>query len=194
MTNAFDFNTLPDLTRDRLQSELERFVKQMPSVVPSDRDQWIIRTSELNPNAKSHPIVDEVASWAGKGSVFLYYIRVLGPPNFDDIAKYYPGAKDKGKDERAYARVNNQHQRSSYFYVGSSKNITQRLKDHLGYCSKKTYSLQLVHWTPSLPLKLEFICAKYPKSASPESLKVYQALEDTLWERLKPMFGRQGKR
>jgi hypothetical protein len=191
MTNAFDFNTLPDLTRVRLQSDLERFVKQVTGVVPSDTYQWIIYTSELDPDAKSHPIVDEIASWAGKGSVFLYYIRVLGTPNFDDIESVYFDAKGKEKDKRSYARLNKHNQTSAYFYVGSSKDITKRLKDHLGYCSPKTYSLQLAHWARGLALELEFVCAKYTESTPRE---VYQALEDTLWNQRKPMFGREGKR
>ena len=186
MTDAPDFNELPDLTRVRLQSDLERFVKQVAGIVPRDRYKWIIHTSELDPNAKSHPVVDEVASWAGKRSVFLYYIRLQSTTDLNEIKKYYSAAKKK--NGRNYARLN---EPSGYFYVGSSKNIRQRLRDHLGYCSEKTYSLQLAHWARRLELELEFVCAKYPESETPEA---YQALEDTLWERSKPMFGREGKR
>lgn len=186
MTDSPDFNKLPDLTRDRLQSDLERFVRQVARVVPYDRYERIIYTSELDPNAKSHPIVDEVASWAGKRSVFLYYIRLQGTTDLNKIKKDYSVAKKK--NGRNYARLN---EPSAYFYVGSSKNIRQRLKDHLGYCSEKTYSLHLAYWARSLSLELEFVCAKYNEPAPRE---IYQALEDTLWEWLKPMFGRQGKR
>jgi len=47
--------------------------------------------------------------------------------------------------------------------------------------------------TGQFPLNLElgFTCAKYPVDVSEE---VLQALEDTLWDQLKPMFGRKGRR
>jgi hypothetical protein len=42
-----------------------------------------------------------------------------------------------------------------------------------------------------LDLELKFICAKYGGLATPD---VYQALEDTLWDQLQPIFGRKGRR
>jgi hypothetical protein len=66
-----------------------------------------------------------------------------------------------------------------------------RLKEHLGYGAKATFSLQLAHWTTGLDLELKFICARYRNSAQPD---VFQALEDTLWDLLQPMFGRKGRR
>ena len=43
----------------------------------------------------------------------------------------------------------------------------------------------------SIDLEIKFECAKYPPGTSKIALQV---LEDTLWEELLPMFGRQGVR
>ena len=53
----------------------------------------------------------------------------------------------------------------------------------------ETYGLHLAYWANQLPLELEFECAKYQAGLDPQ---VYQALEDTLWDEMSPMFGRKG--
>ena len=88
----------------------------------------------------------------------------------------------------AYPRLNAQ---ATCFYVGSSQSVAKRLKEHLGFGAGKTYALQLVHWARPLSLELDFVCAKYAENTPIEAI---QALEDTLWETSKPMFGRQGRK
>ena len=73
----------------------------------------------------------------------------------------------------------------------SSYNLLKRLKEHLGYGAKDTYALQLAHWAREMNLDIEVVCAEYPEGIGQEIL---QTLEDTLWETLKPMFGRKGQR
>jgi hypothetical protein len=62
---------------------------------------------------------------------------------------------------------------------------------HLGFSASATYALQLVHWARPLLLELDFVCARYAENTP---FEVVQALEDTLWETRKPMFGRQGRK
>ena len=48
-------------------------------------------------------------------------------------------------------------------YCGSvQKNLNKRLKQHLGYGSIQTYSLQLKYWLPEFPLGLEFYYMQFP--------------------------------
>jgi hypothetical protein len=96
-------------------------------------------------------------------------------------------AKARKTRWRAYPHLNAQR---TCLYVGSSRSLATRLRDHLGFGPKGTYALQLLHWAPPLSLQLEFVCARYAEDTPTE---VIAALEDTLWEARRPMFGRKGR-
>jgi hypothetical protein len=189
------FDTLPTITKQNLHKLAEEVI----GVVPDEQRSWIIRTSELHPDSRATEIVDEVCDWAGRGSKFLYYLQVIGQPDLIAIRKAYSDSRERDRGKRAYARLRKRspssppiaEKLSSYFYVGSSSNISSRLNDHLGYGGYTTFALQLAHWAVGLDLELKFICAKYGGLATPD---VYQALEDTLWDLMQPMFGRKGRR
>ena len=186
-------HTLPVLTRQNLQKIADAVV----GIVPDEQESWIIRTSELRPESGPPEIVDKVRRWADRGAKFLYYLQVIGQPDFDAIRKAYSDSRNRDKGKRAYARFIKRplppatEKPSTCLYVGSSSNISLRLKEHLGFGASSTFSLQLAHWARGLHLELQFICAKYGGLATPD---VYQALEDTLWDLAQPMFGRKGRR
>jgi hypothetical protein len=119
----------------------------------------------------------------------LYYIECR-PTNIDlvKVERTFAKAKAHSSNDRHYPRLN---QPGTCFYVGSSQSVTTRFKEHLGFGAKSTYALQLIHWARPLSLELTFVCAKY---AEDTPIEVVQALEDTLWETRRPMFGRQGRR
>jgi hypothetical protein len=189
------FDALPNLVRQHLQDLADSVV----GVVSEEQNSWIIHTSELGAKSNIPGVVEEVRRWAGKGSKFLYYLQLLGQPDLDAIRKAYSSSRKRDKGTRAYARLiknqpfspNRGEEPLTCFYVGSSSNVSLRLKEHLGYGAKATFSLQLAHWTEGLDLELKFICAKYRGF---ERSEVYQALEDTLWDQLTPIFGRRGGR
>jgi hypothetical protein len=186
------FDTLPALTRKNLHNLADKVAE----VVPVEQKSWLIQTSEISLELK---ILNEVQQWAGKGSKFLYYLQLIGQADLDAIRKAYSSSRYRDRGTRAYARLIKSKPSITLtpeklppcLYVGSSSNIYQRLKEHLGYGAKTTFSLQLAHWTQRLDLELNFTCAKYINSPQPE---VFQALEDTLWGQLHPMFGRRGGR
>ncbi len=140
----------------------------------------------LNPEAKSHAVVADVSAWEGNGRAFLYYFTVTNEVDLSDLERVY--IERNAKSERAFARLMRQ---SKCLYVGGSQNISQRLKEHLGYGAKGTYAMQLAYWARELNLDLAFTCARYHDDVGEENL---QALEDTLWDELCPMLGRRGKR
>jgi hypothetical protein len=180
-----DFSTLPV----KAQTRLAQISESVSDVVPKETKSWIIQTYFLVEDGQKPAIINEVKEWFEKNCLYLYTFQItsknVAPPA---VFSVYSDAKKSKKGARAYARLNKE---SEWLYVGSSKIIYQRLKEHLGFGSKQTYALHLMHWARSLDLEIKFECAKYPPGTSKIAL---QALEDTLWEELLPMFGRQGVR
>jgi hypothetical protein len=178
------FRSLPEDARRRLTGLANR----VRSMVPVDTGSLLIQTSKLDPEVEQNELLDNLSSQTSKGPIYLYYFHAVN--NFDLAAmeRAFKHKKAEEKNERRYPRFN---RRSEFLYVGSSSYISLRFKEHLGYASGKTYSIQLAHWAYGLNLELEFVYAKYPSGLSRD---VIQAIEDTLWDTLLPMFGRRGPR
>ena len=182
MMVPIDFNSLPIKAR----ADLLRLSELVAGIVPVETNAWKFATNQLQPGSELPAIVFDVAQWAAKGNIYLYVIRLVTEDvDLSAVEDTFLAAKAK-KDGRAYPRLNGQ---SRCFYVGSSRYMRQRLKDHLGYGAIGTYGLHLAHWANHFPLELEFMCGKIQAGYDP---KVYQLLEDALWDELLPMFGRKG--
>ncbi len=182
MMETIDFNGLTIKTQDNLIW----LSTQVSGIVPIETNTWIFVTNTIQPGIGTLSIINDVSQWVGKGNITLYIIRLVSEQiNLSAIEEAFKTAKAK-KDGRAFPRFNGP---SRCFYVGSSRNLHQRLKDHLGYGAKSTFGLHLACWASHFPLELEFKCAKYQGG---RDSRVYQALEDTLWDELSPMFGRRG--
>jgi len=178
------FKALPEHTREHLL----QLAARVTDVVPIEIGSFRISTRKLNSNIEQKTLLDEVAARTHKNYLYLYYVQVMNNPDLAEVKRSFSNAKEREKKRRAYPRFNRQ---SAFFYVGSSSNISQRFKEHLGYGSEKTYSIRLAHWAGSLNLELDFVYARYRESIAPD---VIQVIEDTLWDTLSPMFGRKGKR
>lgn len=120
--------------------------------------------------------------------VAIYVFECINSDNNTRQASWdaYLAAKNAGG--RAYARSN---ALSNVLYVGSSRSMPKRFSEHLGHGNKNTYAMHLIHWAKGLNLEIEFTCALYAASTNN---KVIQAMEDCLWESLKPMLGRKGSK
>ena len=84
-------------------------------------------------------------------------------------------------------------------YVGSSKDIKQRLKEHLFLCKQNTYAMHLKEWFDNKTHITIYIWdfKKFFENKNvneEESLEHLQNIEDLLWNHYKPLFGRQGKK
>jgi len=121
---------------------------------------------------------------------YKYIYTFSLPDNFatDNVYNRYKDAKENKKSERAYARLNT---KSSCLYVGSSKGLISRIKQHLGFGPKGTYAMQLCYWCETLNLDITLNIYAF---ANRVSIKAFQAFEDGAWNLLRPMFGRQGKK
>lgn len=179
-----NFSALPEQT----QSALASLSVAVGGVLPVNVRAWQVDVSALPTVPDSVDLIQQVSVWASKSKACLYSFENQSR-DIDLVAveRAFTDAKAFVANDRAYPRLNLQ---SSCFYVGSSQALAKRFKEHLGFGAGKTYALQLIHWARPLGLKLEFVCAKYPDGTAPE---VIHALEDTLWQTRKPMFGRQGR-
>jgi len=185
-----DFSILPM----KAQTRLAQISDVVSGVVPIETRLWKIQTQFLAEGGQEPGIVSEVKEWFEKRCLYLYTFQIASE-NIDPsiLVSAYSHAKETKKGSRAYARLNpaSANQASTCMYVGSSEKIHQRLKDHLGFGAKEIFAIHLAYWASSIGIELNFECAKYPTGTSKIAL---QALEDTLWEELLPIFGRQGAR
>lgn len=180
-----DFSSLPAKT----QAHLARVSQAVAGASPRETKKWKVETKTLIEGGEQPPVIAEVKKWSENGCLYLYTFNIVSDIiDSSIIMEAYSAAKASKKGNRAYARLNRP---SKCMYVGSSKKINQRLKEHLGFGAKGTYALQLAYWANQLPLEFELECAKYSPGIAAE---VIQALEDTLWFEQHPMFGRQGAR
>jgi len=124
-----------------------------------------------------------------RGSPYIYYLTVIDNTCLSDLRNAFSEARN-GDSGRAYARLN--HHESSCLYVGSSSDLLKRIKEHFGYGAKATFALHLAWWAENFSdstLTLAF--SEFDPNTDAEAL---QALEDTLWSEMKPMFGRRGSK
>jgi len=163
--------------------------KAVAGVLPVEIKRWKLQPRNLIANGTEPEVINDLRQWSKKGCVYLYALTITsGVADSSDLIGAYTTARTSEKGTRAYARLNKP---SKCIYVGSSEKVHQRLKEHLGFGAKGTYSLHLACWTNPFDLEIEFVCARYPVGTEQKAL---QALEDALWSELSPMFGRQGLR
>lgn len=138
--------------------------------------------------AAATPLLDEIKRRCGTDPT-LYVIR-LGEADaervsLDQVQDRFAGAKDRGRG-LAFAKLNLVDP-SPVLYVGSSLRLSARTKQHLGFGPADTYALRLNRWLPKCSLDL--VVAAFDRNASRDAVLF---LEETLWQDLKPMFGRPG--
>lgn len=87
------------------------------------------------------------------------------------------------------SRDNEEHPASNSLYVGTSKNMYDRFRTHLGRGEgKTTWALYLSAW--AIPLAAEFVVEYYEFS---ETLaEDVELIEGVLWDSLRPLFGKKG--
>jgi hypothetical protein len=183
--NDSTFSALPAQT----QTALAAISAAVEGVLPAEVRSWSIDATDLPSEAAVSSLLQEVSEWISVSRACLYYFECRSTDT--DLAKVeraFVKVKARKGHKRAYPRLNAQ---GTCFYVGSSQSLAKRLRDHLGFGPSGTYALQLAHWAPPLALQLDFVCARYPDDTPRE---VIQALEDTLWETRRPMFGRKGRK
>lgn len=120
---------------------------------------------------------------------YVYVLRIEYPSEglqrqlVDQLQKARHQAND-------YCRVNVDHMHTDTLYVGRSKKLRTRLRQHLGAESRGIYSMHLQRWATGNDATVGISYMKFERM---EDLFV-QAIEDGLWASLRPLFGRKGER
>ena len=124
----------------------------------------------------------------------IYIIRTNEKITYEIALNGYKSIKSKGFGP---FRVNDEKKDNHFdywktqfgeqcLYVGSSKDIRKRLKEHLGLIGKTTFSLHLSEW-----YKNKVITVELYEVSNEEEMHLY---EDLLWDEYKPLLGKQGRR
>ena len=144
-----------------------------------------ILDAELNPPE----LVSEISTWEMvQKSIFVYSFSVAQNADLKIILNRITDAKKENLAQRAYPRINSP---SRYLYVGSSREIAKRIKEHLGFGYQNTYAMNLAFWCKGLDLDISILLMRFNFAIKKE---VVQAFEDGLWDHLKSLLGRQGVR
>lgn len=177
------FNDLQIRAKERLTALAER----VSQVNPKDefKIEFPIRQILDNPEA----LVLDLKKSIKRGTPYIYCLTVADNTCLSNLRNAFSEARD-GDSGRAYARLN-VHE-SSCLYVGSSSNMLKRIKEHFGYGAKATFALHLAWWAEDYTdINLTLAFSEFETTTDAETL---QALEDTLWSEMKPMFGRRGSK
>jgi len=138
-------------------------------------------------------LIDRARIWrGGSGKSTIYVFNYSDPVPQGLINTLRNSANDSlasvGR-ARAFPKCN-ARVKECCLYVGHSYKIESRLRDHLGFGTAGTSSLQLSHWDGHPHNKLNFTAYRL---STPDEL-LAQLLEEYLWDELRPLLGkRSGK-
>ncbi|WP_242077110.1 hypothetical protein [Brevundimonas diminuta] len=148
-----------------------------------------ITPEHLASEEAAQALLSDIRRGSGAGRC-LYVLQVcdanLDQTHLANFQDRFAAAKDRASGSLAFPRLN-KVEPSRVLYVGSSLTLSSRIKEHLGYGSDRTFALRLNSWVPAC--EIDLLVAAYDRDASNEAVLL---LEDTLWRRLTPMFGRSG--
>lgn len=135
--------------------------------------------------SNSKELQDEIENLGNKGFT-IYIITSENEVTLGEIEK------EKRKSlvwKYAFPRVNKNHvtKDNKCLYVGSSLKISSRLKQHLGSkVHDKTTALRLNNWLRGKRINIDLY--------EVNSQRGMELAEDSLWEELKPLLGRMGRK
>lgn len=122
---------------------------------------------------------------------YIYIFKVVGQNRTN--RSFYKNLKDKKSSQteekkKDLPRINEENIGTQYLYVGRSQKLRSRLRQHLGRNYEGTYALHMERWVSTLNETIE---VQYFKLEDCDNLLV-QSVEDSLWSKLRPAFGRKG--
>lgn len=165
----------------------ESILQLLKSVELKQIDSIEIKACNLINKQKRSVLYNQVATFKEKKCIYLFTIQdwenhILKIKSAFEIFNKGNKPRVLGKTHNT-SRYNAKHN-SSTLYVGTSKNILQRLKQHLGDGNKRTYSLDLIHWFPK---NIDLILDIY----SINHQEVIELVEQAIWDETKPLFGKR---
>jgi len=176
----------------QISKDLIELSEKVKNTIISENKHFSFKFLELNTDF-SDALRKEIRVWEKQypKSLYIYIYRATSDSDLRKINSEYELTREKNIGKRAFARINKDNRESNVLYVGSSRSIGQRTKDHLGFSSKSVFALQIYHWSRELDGYVELDILRFEPITDYD---VIQSIEDGLWDIHKPMFGRQGKK
>ncbi len=178
--NIDEFN----ISEDSVKELLLKYAMKIENIVPSIKKTHSIYIDLAKPLDFCLSKIDD--SFKNKLSGYCIYVIKINEKISNKNLKTYKLKKYNSENSIKLPQINDTNIESKYLYVGSSKNIKTRLKQHIGKVPKGTYSLRLKDWFLG-EIHIDIYCFHNNQDE-------VQIIEDLLWEKLKPIFGRQGKK
>lgn len=170
---------------NELKLLIEKYIYEL-QIIKNHIDVKYINTLKINTSNKSENT--KILKTIKNDVPMIYIIRTNENITIEEIES----AKEKLKTEGfGMFRINckeipNDPNQSKCLYVGSSKKLRDRLKQHIGLTSKTTYALHLNEWWRNKKIEIEIY-----EIIDFDNMQLY---EDCLWQANKPILGREGKR
>lgn len=121
-----------------------------------------------------------------KDERFIYKIDIISSNNIIDAATNFK----KNNKEIALSRIN-EGVKTNVLYIGSSeKGIEKRLKEHLGFGAKSTYSMQLHHLIRESKLTELLITINIYPFGDSIGTTLLKNIEFAFWHKYKPLLGK----
>ncbi len=172
---------------------LQQLERQVLQAQKSDLAQPLTLTFLYDDHDK---VVARIKGWVKekKYSAYIYVFRLEDNSMIPECSMLFNNAKEEAKSKdikRAYAKDNKDNKlKHRALYVGSSKSIVSRVRQHLGLVSKSTYSMQMSTWLKNTDINV--ILDIYPCAF--EDQFTLQLFEDTIWDSYAPALGKKGGR
>ena len=187
MFSDTDFNS----TIESAKAQLRATAEALSNLATPEIKFRSIKLTDLSNERIEELLKDIPTGYAKKDKEtdFVYIIQASGP-NGSKIFALKSTLEKSRKTANDYSRVNQDHDNTNTIYVGRSKTIRARLRQHLGAESQGIFSLHLQRWAKNIDMEITIYLMSFIKS---DDLLV-QTIEDGLWNALKPAFGRKGER
>lgn len=170
---------------DELKILIEKYICDLQAI-KNNINACYINTIKMNTSNDSKNT--ELLKSIKNNVPMIYIIKTKEKIDIEEVknAKKDLKAQGFGMFRINYKKINNESNQSKYLYVGSSQKLRDRLKQHLGLISKTTFALHLKEWWKNREIEIEIYEIK-----DSDNMQLY---EDLLWQKYKPIFGREGKK
>ena len=170
---------------NELKILVEKYINEL-QIIKSHINVKYISTLKINTSNESENI--KVLKTVKNNIPMIYIIRTNETINIEEIeaAKKKLKADGFGMFRINCTKIYNNSNQSKCLYVGSSKKLRDRLKQHIVITSKSTYALHLSEWWKNKEIEIEIY-----EVVDFNNMQLY---EDRLWQKNKPILGREGKK
>ena len=170
---------------------LKNTAKEIESITFPGAETIVFATEQLTDDYIAELLKNVPANCANTD--FIYVLELESSEVSRSISEsFVKSRKSQGKSDFAgkkdFCKCNNNS--SNYLYVGRSKKLRSRLKQHLGAGNKGVYAIHMSRWIAGISASINI---HYYGFDGKDNL-IIQAIEDALWEQFQPMFGRKGEK